>query len=157
MCWGWLSSSLGMLPKRRRLGAAGSGWGYAWAFNQLTWWDYNAYFWAPPPLESCNWVDVQSGDSDIKHQKDALPSFWPCPDSAWWCAALWGGRRSARKHTSQECFSGQMKHRDSYLSHCFLSLSPSLLICLSSSLWCRSNCSLFPTPLPQHCCCCCCW
>lgn len=35
--------------------------------------------------------------------------------------------------TSQECFLRQMKHTDSYLSHCFLSLSPFLLIYLSFS------------------------
>lgn len=32
--WGW--------------GCTESGWGYTWAFNQLTWWDYNAYFRGSP-------------------------------------------------------------------------------------------------------------
>lgn len=60
--------------------------------------------------------------------------------------------------TSQQLlFSREMNHTDSYRPHCFLSPSPSLLIYLSFSLWHWSNCSLFPTPLPQHCCCCCCW
>lgn len=50
---GWLSSSLGISPKQARLGGvcAECGWGCTWAFNQLTWWDYNAYLIAPlsPP------------------------------------------------------------------------------------------------------------
>lgn len=145
--WGW--------------GCAESGWGCTWAFNQLTWWDYNAYFRDPPP-ESCNWFDIKSSDAHTMYRRDTVPGFWPLLLRLLLVSALWGccSPRRPRNHTastSQECFLRQMKHTDSYLSHCFLSLSPSLLIYLSFSLWCRSNCSLFPTPLPQHCCCCCCW
>ena len=53
-----LCGRVGYLPpweyhqNNRGWGCAESGWGCTWAFNQRTWWDYNAYFRAPPPLQN---------------------------------------------------------------------------------------------------------
>lgn len=81
---------MGMMPLRRvgylppweyyqnnkGWGCAESGWGSTWAFNQLTWWDYNAYFRGPLP-ELSNWFKIQSRDANITHQQGAVPSSWP--------------------------------------------------------------------------------
>lgn len=136
-----LRAGLGRLPpwewNQNNWGCAERGWGGMWAFNQLAWWDYNANFRRPPFPESCNWFDIQRGDANASRSVGSPGGRLLSLQSPF--------NRTAS--TSQECFSRRMKLAHSYLSNCFLSLSPPLLICLSFSVW--SNCSLFPTPPPS--------
>lgn len=130
--WGW--------------GCAESGWGCTWTFNQLTWWDYNAYFRGPPP-ESCNWFDIQSSDANIKHRQDALPDFWPLPlrlllhlsTLRWLQVHRWacGPRNHHSFYLSGMLFKTNEAHR----------LLPLLLLSVSFSL--PANLSFFLTLMPK--------
>lgn len=162
-----LSAGVGYLPpweyyqKNWGWGCAESGWGYTWAFNQLTWWDYNTYFSGAPP-EFRNWFYVQSSDAHIKHRARCPARFPPLHVSALWALCRSAAEPAETPETTlppplRNAFQDKWGTETLTSSHCFLSPSPPLLIYLSLSLWCQSNCSLFPTPLPQHCCCCCCW